>query len=535
MKWYSSIGGAEMSQSPKGLRSDGLDKGRPPELTQDLMVLEKVISRSAAGAARTSVRVQGLARDIDQILTSTRDIQETIQDLGSNISQSAAAAEEGAESTRRMADLTRQGRQESDQAVSTVRQLQQQTQITSERLESLMGHILQVNEVSQVIGEIADRTGLLSLNAAIEAAHAGEAGRGFAVVADEVRKLADRTSQQTQEISDLLEAIRKDLDPAREAMDRSLDLATRTRTQVETVEQRFTGIADFAESTAGNVSSIAQSVTKEHEATQTLVEASSRLLASTGTLKSGAEAVAQDAFALSHLSEEGHRHLAPYDTGSLFHRSLSLARQLATTSAGILEKPVSEKRLHEADLLALDYREIRGQETQKLSRFFNVARVPPEGFTPTKYRTAYDELVERPLQEAFDRVLEQEPRLTFALILDLNSYAPSHNRKFAQDWTGQPDKDLAGNRVKRFFTDNRVLVRGSRFGLGQDAENLPDQVDRKAFQRVADLGEQPTSKQDFLVQTYARDTGAIITVITVPLHIFGQRYGVSLLGWSSDD
>ncbi|GLH72386.1 chemotaxis transducer [Geothrix limicola] len=510
-------------------------EGGSAQLTQDLVVLERVIDRSAAGAARTSVRVQSLAREIDQILTSTRAIQETLEGLGGNISQAASAAEEGAESTRRMADLTQKGRQESDQAVSTVRQLQQQTQITSERLESLMGHILQVNEVSLVIGEIADRTGMLSLNAAIEAAHAGAAGRGFAVVAEEVRKLADRTSKQTQEIADLLEAIRKDLDPAREAMDRSLGLASETRTQVEAVEQRFSGIADLAESTAGHVSSIAQTATDEHAAARTLVEASGRLLESTGSLKSGAEAVAQDAFSLSFLSEEGHRHLAAYDTGTLFHRALRLARELAGTSAGILEAPVAEGRIRKEDLLALDYREIYGSEIQGLSNFFNVLRVPHEGFTPPKFRTAYDAFVEKPLQAAFDRVLEAEPRLTFALILDLNSYAPSHNKCFSKDWTGQPDKDLAGNRVKRFFTDNRVLVRGARHGLGAAAEALPDRVGRMEFQRVADLSEQATSPEDFLVQTYARDTGAIITVITVPLHVFGQRYGVSLLGWSSED
>jgi methyl-accepting chemotaxis protein len=160
--------------------------------------------------------------------------------------------------------------------------------------------------------------------------------------------------------------------------------------------------------------------------------------------------------------------------------------------------------------------------------------VPKEGFNPPKYRTAYDALVEKPLQQAFDHVLEREPRLTFALIIDLNSYAPSHNRSFGQDWTGQPDKDLAGNRVKRFFTDNRVLVRGARHGLGEAAEGLPDRAERSDFQRVADLKENPSSRGDFLVQTYARDTGAIITVLTVPLLVFGQRYGVSLLGWSSD-
>ncbi|NWJ39674.1 MAG: hypothetical protein HXX12_01735 [Geothrix sp.] len=524
-----------MSESAPRSALAGFAAGDGEQLNRDLAGLEKVINKSAAGAARTSVRVQTLAREIDQILASTRTMQETLDNLGGNISLSAIATEEAAESTRRMADQTQKGRQESDQAVATVRQLQQQTTVTSERLESLLGHILKVNEVSQVIGEIADRTGMLSLNAAIEAAHAGAAGRGFAVVAEEVRKLADRTSLQTQEIAALLEAIRKDLDPAREAMEQSLGLAATTRVQVEAVEQRLSDIADLAESTAGNVSSLAGTATEEQEAAQSLMEASGRLLESTGTLKSAAEAVAQDAFAVTSLTEEGHRHLAAYDTGSLFHRALGLARDLATTSATILEGPVREGRISAEQLLALDYTEIRGPEIQSLSRFFNVLHVPQEGFTPPKFRTAYDGLVDRTLQEAFDRVLEQEPRLTFALIIDLNSYGPSHNKAFAKDWTGQPDRDLAGNRVKRFFTDNRVLVRGARHGLGEAAEALPDRVDRTAFQRVADLGEKAASREEFLVQTYARDTGAIITVLTVPLFVRGQRYGVSLLGWSSDD
>lgn len=507
----------------------------PPEVLEDLGGLEAVVVRSAAGAARTSVRVETLAREIQQILDGTRDIQGILEGLDANISRAAEAAEDSAEATRRMAELTQQGRRESGEAVSTVRELQRQTGLTAERLESLLGHILEVNEVSKVIGEIADRTGLLSLNAAIEAAHAGSAGRGFAVVAEEVRKLADRTSRQTQEIGGLLEAIRRDLEPAREAMDRSLALATETGARVEAVEQRFSGIADLAEAAAGHVSAIARTAAEERAAARTLVDASGQLLGSTETLKGEAEAVAKDAFRLSSLTEQGHRHLAAYDTGSLFHRALGLARELADASARVLEAPVREGRLRAEDLLALDYTEIRGADIQSLSRFFSVLRVPPEGFRPPKYRTAYDGMVEHPLQEAFDRILDQEPRLTFALILDLNSYAPSHNRRYVQDWTGQPDQDLAGNRAKRFFTDNRVLVRGARHGLGEAAEGLPDQASREAFGRVADLSEGASGPGDFLVQTYARDTGAIITVLTVPVHVCGQRYGVSLLGWSSDD
>ncbi len=523
-----------MSQPEARLSPEVPAERRSDRLTQDIAGLEQVINQSAAGAARTSVRVQTLAREIDQILERTRSIQTTLQGLDGNISRAASGAEESAEATRRMADLTRQGLQQSDQAVATVRSLQQQTTLTAERLKSLMGHILQVNEVSKVIEEIADRTGLLSLNAAIEAAHAGAAGRGFAVVADEVRKLAERTSRQTQEIGALLEAIRQDLDPAQEAMDRSLALASETRSQVEGVEHQFSAIAALADSTAGHVSSIARSTAEEQVAARELVEASGHLLTSTGTLKSEAEAVAQDAFGLSSLTEIGHRHLAAYDTGSLFHRALALSRDLTTTAAHLLESPVNEGRLQPEQVLALDYEEIRGKDIQNLSRFFNVLRVPTEGFAPPKYRTAYDAWVEAPLQAAFDRILEQEDRLTFALIIDLNSYAPSHNKRFAQDWTGQPDRDLAGNRVKRFFTDNRVLVRGARHGLGEAAEGLPDRSSREAFRRVADLSAHGGKSDDFLVQTYARDTGAIITVLTVPLYVCGERYGASLLGWSSD-
>ena len=503
-------------------------------LNEDLTGLEKIINRSAAGAARTSVRLQTLTREIATILTSTRSIQGTLEGLDSSISKASLAAAENAETTRRMAGLTRQGLEESDRAAGAARRLQEQTGLTAERLESLTSHILQVNEVSRVIEEIADRTSLLSLNAAIEAAHAGDAGRGFAVVAQEVRNLADRTSQQTQQIAALLEAIRSELEPAREAMAQSLSLAAETRNQMEAVEQRFVGIADLAGSSAGHAASIAGSTTEQQAASHSLVHSSRHLLDSTGTLEAEAEAVAQDTFKLSVFAEAGHRHLAAYDTGSLFHRALTLGRELTVRSAAVLEAPVTAGRLRAEDLLSLDYREISGPMISSLASFFDIQRVPAEGFTPPKYRTAYDAQVERPLQEAFDHILDLEPRLTFALVIDLNSYAPSHNSRFSQGWTGQPDKDLAGNRVKRFFTDNRVLVRGARHGLGEAAEALPDRVTREAFHRVTELGERTALQDDFLVQTYARDTGAIITVLSIPLHVCGQRYGVSLLGWSSE-
>lgn len=110
-----------------------------------------------------------------------------------------------------------------------------------------------------------------------------------------------------------------------------------------------------------------------------------------------------------------------------------------------------------------------------------------------------------------------------------------HNRAFCKDWTGIPERDLVGNRVKRFFWDQRVLVRGARVGLGAAAERLPNMATRQQFiEAGCDLRESPRQREQFLVQTYARDTGEVMTVITVPLFVKGQRWGAALVGWKEE-
>jgi methyl-accepting chemotaxis protein len=91
-----------------------------------------------------------------------------------------------------------------------------------------------------------------------------------------------------------------------------------------------------------------------------------------------------------------------------------------------------------------------------------------------------------------------------------------------------------GNRIKRFFTDQRVLVRGARVGLPRSAA-LPERASREDFVRAGcDLDESAAAREEFLVQTYARDTGAIVTVLTAPVFAKGKRWGAVLLGWSAD-
>ena len=497
--------------------------------------IEGVLTRAGIGAARISMRLKKVASGHEHLEVNASEVQSATVMLSDNIREVAGAAASTAQAAREMTELTEVGQETSRVSAASARQLCEHTRLTEARLNSLMEKILAVTKVSKVIDGIANRTNLLALNAAIEAAHAGHMGRGFAVVAEEVRKLAEITSQQTQEIHTLLNEVVAELAPARQAMADSLTLATQTLDKAEEAGRNLEGILDLAQKSLSNVEYIAMSMAGQSEATQILGESTQASLSAIQDLGQESELISRESLSLASVSEEGHHILGGLDTGSFFHKALDLGRGLALEAAAILEQPVRQGKCSLDDLLDLRYTELRGEAIASLARLFDVQRVPDTGFTPPKFSTVYDAWVDEALQPVMDACLGKDPKFTFALILDLNAYALTHNRQVMQDWTGDPAKDLAGNRVKRFFDDSPALLRGARMGLGGGVSEIPEKSPRVAFRQAGcDLFHSREAADSFLVQTYARDTGAVMSVLTVPLFVQDQRYGVSLLGWTED-
>lgn len=149
--------------------------------------------------------------EIEQAATAVNEMTAAVEEVASNAVDTARASED-ADST------TRQGREKVEQALSSIQQLVSDVSSTSDEIAELAHRANEINRVLDVIGEIAEQTNLLALNAAIEAARAGEAGRGFAVVADEVRALAHRTQQSTGEIEQMIGGIRTGTAHAVESM-----------------------------------------------------------------------------------------------------------------------------------------------------------------------------------------------------------------------------------------------------------------------------------------------------------------------------
>jgi len=184
----------------------------------------------------TSRGLQQQSAEIDQAATAVNQMTSAVEEVASN-AVSTAEASQGADQT------TRDGRDQVNQALASIQHLVDDVTGTAGEIEQLASSANEITRVLDVIGSIAGQTNLLALNAAIEAARAGEAGRGFAVVADEVRALAHRTQQSTAEIEQMIGGIQVGTERAVSAMHSSQGRASGTLEVAQSAGQALELIA----------------------------------------------------------------------------------------------------------------------------------------------------------------------------------------------------------------------------------------------------------------------------------------------------
>ena len=175
----------------------------------------------SAVTEQTSAGVTQQRMETDQVATAMNQMAATVQDVAHNAENAASSASDAE-------DQTREGDKVVQQAITRIEQLASTVEASAEAIGRLKGDSANIGTVLDVIKSIAEQTNLLALNAAIEAARAGEAGRGFAVVADEVRALARRTQESTQQIEQLVAALQNGAESAVSVMAQSRSMAGET-------------------------------------------------------------------------------------------------------------------------------------------------------------------------------------------------------------------------------------------------------------------------------------------------------------------
>jgi len=188
--------------------------------------LHKIIAQVAVTAeqvASASEEISAAAMQQSQSADAqngqTSQVATTIHEMSSTVMQISDNSNQAAEASRKAAETARAGGAIIEETLAKMRSMSASVGATAKKVEELGKSSDQIGRIIGVIDEIADQTNLLALNAAIEAARAGEQGRGFAVVADEVRKLAERTTKATNEIANMIQSVQVETKTAVSAME----------------------------------------------------------------------------------------------------------------------------------------------------------------------------------------------------------------------------------------------------------------------------------------------------------------------------
>jgi len=218
-----------------------------------IMPAVAIVKGHAEATAEGTKKQAGQAH---MIATAAEEMNQTIQDIAKNAGESADTSKEAME-------IAESGKQITDMSVETINALNESTLELSNTIEKLNKRASEIGNIVTVIKGIADQTNLLALNAAIEAARAGEQGRGFAVVADEVRKLAERTIQATAEISTEISAIQSESSQTAASMTASAKGVTKAAGHVKNLNNVLETIVESITKVKDQINQIATAVEEQ--------------------------------------------------------------------------------------------------------------------------------------------------------------------------------------------------------------------------------------------------------------------------------
>lgn len=294
---------AEVSENITGAIADSInytiDSLR--SLVEEINHATAQVSSASDQAQSITMRLQAAAQkqsqQIEEAGAAVKQIAESIREVSVNAGESAQVAQ-------RSLQAASQGAVAVQNTIAGMNDIRSQIQETSKRIKRLGESSQEIGEIVELISDITEQTNILALNAAIQAASAGEAGRGFTVVAEEVQRLAERSSEATRQIGAIVKTIQQDTHDAVSAMERSTEGVVEGAKLSDAAGQALNEIGEVTSSLAQRIASISQTTGAQTEMERKVTQLMEEIQAITSQTTEGTKQTAGAIGQLADLAEE---------------------------------------------------------------------------------------------------------------------------------------------------------------------------------------------------------------------------------------
>ncbi|OYY79313.1 MAG: hypothetical protein B7Y43_02530 [Sphingomonas sp. 28-62-20] len=381
--------------------------GSPVELERIIGDVARSCSSLVMECADVGGHVAGVSARMDQRVAQLERLETATAELAADQRRVVDAVDQSQTLSQDIKDKLTQGRESIIESVAGFTDVTDLVMRLGDRIDRIIGALGHVEQVSLLIGGIAQQTNMLALNAAIEAARAGEAGNAFAVVATEVKKLAQNTRQATQRITDTIATL------AEEAGHFGNEIRGG-------VEQSKTAAAKFAaiESTVEDIGSIVhlvdeQAVGISHSATEmqkSIASVRAEMVSASWSVRANDAALRDARQRLEKLESVGNQMLDQLASSGIEiddSSSIATARRIADEITGLVESAIRSGNLRADAVFDVDYRLIAGTN-------------------PAQYTTAFNDFADRYIRPILDRAKSADALAIGSVITDLNGYLPTH-------------------------------------------------------------------------------------------------------------
>jgi methyl-accepting chemotaxis protein len=455
------------------------------QLTAKLRV---IIADLYQQAEHIAVSICKIKKDTGTTVLAAAEQKEQSVSVAVAAEEMAATLNEVAANTQRAAQLSAQVDGAAGAGMTAVGETFQCMEVingsvtnTLETVERLAASSGKIEEIITLIEDVADQTNLLALNAAIEAARAGEHGRGFAVVADEVKSLSAKTAASTKEIAQIIRSIQNESRAATESITIEKERVGEGVAKSETARNSLENILRLTGEATDMINQIACATEEQSATTDEISTKIHHVSGAATTVHTHMQANETTFNGLAEVAEQIFTTVGKFSVGNYHDAMKGYVLELRTGVVAALNEALAAGKISMGDLFDRSY-------------------VPVPNTSPQKFTTAFDRLFDQIVSPLQEQVLAKDSTISFAICVDDNGYLPCHNLCYSKPLTGDPESDKVNNRTKRIF-DDRTGIRAAQ------------------------------NKEVYLLQTYMRDTGEIMNDISTPIFIGDRHWGGVRIGY----